>query len=104
MSRFNESVKPGTLVQQGQVIGYVGSTGRSTGAHLHYEMRVAGVAKDPMTIALPSAAPLDKAARARFIPKARSLMAQLDMGRSVKLAALNAPTTNPSKPVKPKDA
>lgn len=102
MSRFNASVKPGTQVQQGQVIGYVGSTGRSTGAHLHYEMRVAGIPKDPMTISLPSAAPLDKAAKARFIPKARGLMAQLEMGRSVKLAALNT-TTNPSKP-KPKDA
>lgn len=41
------AVRPGEMVRQGQVIGYVGSTGRSTGPHLHYETRVAGQAVDP---------------------------------------------------------
>lgn len=45
MSRLN--VAPGQRVRKGDIIGYVGSTGRSTGPHLHYEVRVAGVAVNP---------------------------------------------------------
>jgi murein DD-endopeptidase MepM/ murein hydrolase activator NlpD len=45
MSRLN--VAPGQRVRQGEIIGYVGSTGRSTGPHLHYEVRIAGRAVDP---------------------------------------------------------
>ncbi len=41
-------VKPGEAVETGQLLGKVGSTGLSTGAHLHWEMRVAGVAVDPL--------------------------------------------------------
>ena len=41
------TVQPGQIVQPGQLVGYVGSTGRSTGPHLHYEVRVRGVAVDP---------------------------------------------------------
>ncbi|ANU06888.1 M23 family metallopeptidase [Paraurantiacibacter namhicola] len=45
LSRY--TVNPGDRVQKGELIGYIGSTGRSTGPHLHYEIRIAGVAVDP---------------------------------------------------------
>ena len=66
LNGFASNLRKGDRVRQGDVIGYVGSTGWSTGAHLHYEIRVNGVAEDPMKIALPSAPPLDKDALASF--------------------------------------
>ena len=53
MSAFARGMEPGKRVRQGQVIGYVGSTGLSTGAHLHYEILVNGRFVDPMSIKLP---------------------------------------------------
>ncbi|MBX3511549.1 MAG: M23 family metallopeptidase [Hyphomonadaceae bacterium] len=50
MSRFARGVRPGASVRQGQVIGYVGSTGRSTGPHLHYEVMRRGQQINPMTL------------------------------------------------------
>jgi murein DD-endopeptidase MepM/ murein hydrolase activator NlpD len=54
MSRFGKSARGGRAVHQGEVIGYVGSTGASTGPHLHYEYRVRGVHKNPASIPLPN--------------------------------------------------
>ncbi len=52
-SRIGDGIKPGARVRQGQVIGYVGSTGLSTGAHLHYELIVNDRKVDPMRVRLP---------------------------------------------------
>jgi murein DD-endopeptidase MepM/ murein hydrolase activator NlpD len=54
MSRFASGLKRGSRVRQGQVIGYVGTTGRSTGPHLHYEIHVEGRQTNPMRLKLPS--------------------------------------------------
>jgi murein DD-endopeptidase MepM/ murein hydrolase activator NlpD len=53
-SAFARGIRPGVRVKQGQIIGYVGSTGLSTGAHLHYELIVNGTKVDPMRVRLPS--------------------------------------------------
>jgi murein DD-endopeptidase MepM/ murein hydrolase activator NlpD len=50
MSRIASGIKPGTHVNQGQVIGYVGATGQATGPHLHYEIRVKGKPVNPMEV------------------------------------------------------
>ncbi len=58
MSRFAKGTKVGTYVEQGQVIGYVGSTGVSTGPHLHYEFHVNGKHRDPLTYDMPKGEPI----------------------------------------------
>jgi murein DD-endopeptidase MepM/ murein hydrolase activator NlpD len=54
MSKFARGVRSGKRIQQGQVIGYVGTTGRSTGPHLHYEVMVKGKRVNPSALRLPS--------------------------------------------------
>ncbi len=66
MSRFAKGMRKGTKISQGDIIGYVGSTGWSTGAHLHYEFRVNNQARDPMGINMIAQAPLTPAELARF--------------------------------------
>jgi murein DD-endopeptidase MepM/ murein hydrolase activator NlpD len=65
-SAIAPGVREGAKVTQGQVIGYVGSTGQSTGAHLHYELIVNGTKVDAMKIRLPGGNSLNGKALARF--------------------------------------
>ena len=66
MSRIAPGLRKGAKVSQGQVIGYVGSTGWSTGPHLHYEFRVAGQAQDPNKFKSLAQQPLSPAELSRF--------------------------------------
>lgn len=66
LNGFARGLRKGVKVSQGEVIGYVGSTGWSTGPHLHYEFRVNNVARDPMSIDMPTAQPLAGAQMQRF--------------------------------------
>ena len=66
MSAFAKGITPGTKVRQGQVIGFLGSTGLSTGPHLHYEVIVNGHFVDPLRIKLPRGRELDGKVLADF--------------------------------------
>ena len=77
MNSYNKNIKRGTQVKQGQTIGYVGSSGLATGPHLHYEFRVNGVHRNPLTVSLPTAAPIEKKYRNEFQNTADTLIAQL---------------------------
>lgn len=79
MSAYNKSVTNGTRVKQGQTIGYVGKSGLATGPHLHYEFRVNGEHRNPLTVKIPAASPLSKKYKADFNILSKPLLAQLDL-------------------------
>lgn len=81
------NVKQGQSVKQGQVIGYVGSTGMSTAPHLHYEFLVNGVHRNPRTVPLPKAEPLQGASLASFQTTAAPLQNRLSRLESASLYA-----------------
>jgi murein DD-endopeptidase MepM/ murein hydrolase activator NlpD len=66
MTAFARGIEPGVKVHQGQLIGYVGSTGQSTGPHVHYEIIVNGRFVDPMRIRLPRGRVLEGSVLAAF--------------------------------------
>lgn len=95
MSRFEPALREGARVRQGQVIGYVGATGHATGPHLHYEFRINGVHKDPLSVALPEARPIPASERGRFLSESAQLIAQMvrmeNETRTASLAGKDAP-------------
>jgi murein DD-endopeptidase MepM/ murein hydrolase activator NlpD len=77
MSRFARGTRKGMSVRQGQTIGYVGKTGLATGPHLHYEFRVNEIHRNPLTVKLPKALPIEEKYMADFKAKAAPMLAQL---------------------------
>ncbi len=88
MSGFAAGLKAGQAVAQGQLIGYVGQTGRATGPHLHYEFKIDGQQVDPLTIALPQGKKLSAPQLIAFAPIARTMKRQLSLAGQVELAQL----------------
>ncbi|HCH33629.1 MAG TPA: peptidase M23 [Oceanospirillaceae bacterium] len=78
MSKYNSKVKKGTRVKQGQVIGYIGTSGLSTGPHLHYEFRANGVHKNPLKVKFPNVQPLNAQQMQDFKPAAETILAQIE--------------------------
>jgi len=76
MSRFGK-YKTGSRVRQGDTIGFVGMTGLASGPHLHYEFRIGGVHRDPLTVTLPKPKPLPTGELARFQQQTQPMLARL---------------------------
>ncbi len=94
MSRVGPGIKPGVAVRQGQVIGFVGSTGLSTGPHLHYEFHRGGKPVNPLAQKFAMRAAVGGKDAARFQGLARQYLSQMK----------NAPVVADTKPAKPKEA
>lgn len=95
LNDYANGIKKGARVRQGQVIGYVGTTGGSTGPHLHYEFLINGVHKDPRTVVeqLPQATTLEPSELPRFKAQTKTLMDRLLKSHADnRLLSLNAAT------------
>ena len=97
LSRYARGMSGGKSVKQDQVIGYVGSTGLATGPHLHYEFRVNGVHRNPLTVKLPAAEPINKSYKPHFNKQTKSYLSMLNiMGNESVAQVADEPISNPN--------
>jgi murein DD-endopeptidase MepM/ murein hydrolase activator NlpD len=90
LNSYNKKLKVGSKVKQGETIAYVGSTGLATGPHLHYEFRVDGTHRNPLTVSLPISNPVPERYMADFELTTTPVFAQLDLlARTQQVALVN---------------
>jgi murein DD-endopeptidase MepM/ murein hydrolase activator NlpD len=88
LSRLPAGLRTGSRVAQGDTIGFVGQTGWATGPHLHYEFRIAGQPRNPLSIALPAALPIPPQQLEAFRSHAEPLVARLELLANGSIALL----------------
>ena len=99
LSRFARGIRSGARVRQGQIIGYVGTTGRSTGPHLHYEVMVKAKQINPMGVKLPTGRTLGGQNLATFQDNMQRVAALLQtVPAAPSLVAQRAQTQAPPRP------
>jgi len=89
MHGFAPGIRRGAKVSQGDVIGYVGSTGLSTGPHLHFEFHIGNTAVNPLAVTMPEATPITSALRPAFERTTAVYSEKLRLLRGTELAALD---------------
>ena len=89
LSGYAQGLKRGDRIEQGQVIGRVGSSGLATGPHLHYEFRVRDRHRDPLNVKLPDAPPIPEQYKDDFLERTRGLVARLEHLSRTHLASTN---------------
>ena len=88
LKAFGRGIRAGARVAQGDTVGLVGQTGWATGPHLHYEFRIDGDARNPLSVPLPAGIPVAQHDMDAFRARAQSLTAQLNLIANSQVAAL----------------
>ena len=88
MSNYIAKARVGTRVRQGETIGFVGATGLATANHLHYEYRLSGVHRNPRTVTLPHAEPIDEQYRDKFLALVGPILKELEQFKRTQIASV----------------